>query len=788
MRLQQLALRVHGDGQRLRFHDRLTVISGIDVADRQGVVEVIVGTLAGEATVSSELAYVARAGQRVTVDQTAEGTFHTFHDDGTPAVPPNLLFGLSVQELFTLMYVDGVQLGIFQQGPSEPKELADARAALAALTDQLGAAVMARDAARSLGQALRAIDVQMAQVEVGRPKRRYARMVLDLHRLENERAALLAAPQDARADEVLVRHLGALRPMAAQWRDTARKLSDARKAFGDRARLDPDTLAGALNIPDRPPHDLDALVENLAAAEAQRATLSARLAGMMAAHLESPSHPDVARLARADQAHLWKVGQRAIEVGRRLEQESMALGGLGPEGETPAMAREIESAHRAVEHAQEVVDERKRTAVGAGVSAALGAAAVPLAPFVAPLALAGGAAAAYWAVLGPRQQLADAQDWETETLIRAGVPSYLSFHLRRMQALNDPTLRAGLDKASHEHRRVMTEWRLLAGDISPVEAAKLKDEVRAYAASVAALDGLGDDLTKARRRLTEEIEPSVEAARTALIESCRPFGVEHATLAADLVRQLAEVARVARLQAALQAAEADELEARNALQSALSRLGFVTGPVEERVSAFEHDANLAEQRVHDRMVGRSVPEMSAEIERLDELVESEYRPEFGRSFTEADAKEPDPEELQARRDMTATAFYMASQIAPDVARIADRKSALERRVAVLEEQYGELGVPSPRKIAEIERHLQERLANLRHCGVGGESLPLLLDECFVHLRADVKWSMLDLIDRLAAHAQVVYLTNDAEVATWGRRRAATGGVGFLDPLRRAVAY
>src|SRR5207253_1061359 len=93
MRLQQLALRVSGDGQKLRFHERLTVISGISVEDRQGVVEVILGTLAGEPTVSSELAYVGRSGQRITVDQTAEGTFHTFHDDGTPAPPPSTHLG-----------------------------------------------------------------------------------------------------------------------------------------------------------------------------------------------------------------------------------------------------------------------------------------------------------------------------------------------------------------------------------------------------------------------------------------------------------------------------------------------------------------------------------------------------------------------------------------------------------------------------------------------------------------------------------------------------------------------
>jgi hypothetical protein len=177
-----------------------------------------------------------------------------------------------------------------------------------------------------------------------------------------------------------------------------------------------------------------------------------------------------------------------------------------------------------------------------------------------------------------------------------------------------------------------------------------------------------------------------------------------------------------------------------------------------------------------------VRELDREIERLEALAQTEYRPEFGSTVGAADAKEPDPEELQARRDMTATAFHMANRLVPDVARIADRASAVERRVNLLEEQYGDIGVPSPAKSAEVECYLQERLAALRHCGRESEGLPLLLDECFLHLRADAKWAMLDLIDRLSGHAQVVYLTHDHDVAMWARRRATTGTIAYLDPL------
>lgn len=791
MRLQQLALRVSGDGQKLRFHERLTVLSGISATDRQGVVEVVLGTLAGEATVSSELAYVGRSGQRVTVDQTAEGTFHTFHDDGTPAMPPSVHLGLSVHQLFQLMYVDGRQLGILQQGPAEPKELLEARAALAALTDQLEAARVARDAAESFRLELLSIDEEIRQIDAGRPRRRYAGMVLDLEELRAERAALTSTPVEAGADRALASHLALLRPVAARWREATRRRSDATQAFGaERVRLDRHTLAGALNIPDQVPLELERLVDELAAAEAQRATLSARLAGLMASHLESPSHPDVARLARAEQDRLWRVAVRAIHTGQTLETESIRLGGLVAEadGETPALVQEIESAHAAVEQAEEVIEKRRMGVVAAGGAAALGAMALPLSPFLAPLALAGSAAAAYWSVFAPRQQLAEAQDWETDALIRAGVPSYLSFHLRRMEALKDPSLRMPLERAAQEHRRAMAEWRLLAGDMSPLEAAELEDEVRAYAASVSALEGLGDDVTETRRRLTDEVEPLVEQARGALIDVCRPFGIEHPTLAADLVRQLAEVAKVARMQEALESAEAEEYEARTILGDLLNRLGHHEGDLPTRVAAFEERASGAERRVRARTKGRSIHDLAREIERLEALAVTEHRSEFGTAFTPADAKEPDPDHLQMRRDLTSTAYHTANRLVPDVARIADRKAALERRVAILEEEHGEVGVPTTGKMAELERYLQERLAALRHCGVEAESLPLLMDECFLHLRADAKWAVLDLVDRFSGHAQVVYLTDDAEVATWARRRATTGSIAFLDPLRHQLSH
>lgn len=789
MRLQQLALRVHGDGARLRFSNRLTVIGGLSRRDRQGLVEVLLGTLAGEPTVASELAYIDRTGRRVVVDQTAEGAFHVSYDDGNLALAPSTTLGLSVHELFELVYLDAGRLGLEPQGPVEPRELAEARAALAALNDQLEAAKVARDAADALRMELVGIEREISQIETGRPRRRYAQLLVELEALRSERAALSAGADDCAVDSAVAAHAAELRPLAHRWREADRRRAEAARQFGDRDRLDEHALAGGLALPDKAPLNLERLVDVLAGAEARRASASARLAGLMAEHVPAPSHPDIARLARHDQDLVWAAADRAVRSALALERASVLAGGMvvADDDDTPAIVQEIEYAHQAVEKAQELLEKRRFGIVAAGGAAALGAMALPLAPVVAPLALAGAASAAWWSLIGPRQLLAEAQGWEEDALVRAGIPSYLIFHLRRMEAAADPALRAQLEQAHAEHRAGMGEWRRLSGDLSPLEALELEPEVRAYAAAVAALDELSQEAQHLRSMLLEEIEPAVESAREELMEVCRPFGIETPTLAADLIHQLVDLAHRARLQHGLEQAEAEEAAARGPVEDHLDRLQAPAGPTAIRLDAFEAWAVAAEERTRARARRRPAEEIDAEIARLEALSLAEHRPEYGTVFTAADAREPDREELEARRSMTRTAYNTARRLVPDVEKIADRRAAVERRVALLEAGHDEElgGVPSPEKVTLIERELQERLARLRHCGAAAEGLPLLLDEAFVHLRPDVKWRFLDLIDRLSAGAQVLYLSEDPGVATWARRRASAGSIAYLDPVNEA---
>lgn len=83
--------------------------------------------------------------------------------------------------------------------------------------------------------------------------------------------------------------------------------------------------------------------------------------------------------------------------------------------------------------------------------------------------------------------------------------------------------------------------------------------------------------------------------------------------------------------------------------------------------------------------------------------------------------------------------------------------------------------------SELAQALIERMAELRHAGARGESMPLLLDEPLAGVAPSVKTWVLELIARSAGSPQVVYLTDDEDVASWARMEAISGELSILEP-------
>jgi hypothetical protein len=91
--------------------------------------------------------------------------------------------------------------------------------------------------------------------------------------------------------------------------------------------------------------------------------------------------------------------------------------------------------------------------------------------------------------------------------------------------------------------------------------------------------------------------------------------------------------------------------------------------------------------------------------------------------------------------------------------------------------------PSLRAVepADLAHALVARLAELRHAGPGGQSLPLILDEPLNGVEPSIKQWMLELVGRSAGTPQVVYLTEDEDVAAWARMEAMAGHLAVIEP-------
>jgi hypothetical protein len=786
VRFEELSLRIPGDELRMRFHKRITVVSGLEAPERRGLVDSLLGTVADGPNGQTVLTYIDGQGRRVTVSRTDDGAVLHTYDDGSLAPDFAGVLGLDGRRLRELCHIDETGVGLFAAdlGVPEAPELAEARAALAAISHELEAAMAARQAVEALREEMAGIDERVREAEEGGAKRRYARLLAQLEQVRAEAAAARTGDVGAASDKRFMQHGREASRLVKQWTQASKKLEEAQRRFGSRERLDEATLAQAEATPARVPAKLDALVRAYSDAEGRRQELADHLASLATSRLPEPSHAAVVRLASADQDAVWATARHVLETAARLDEESLALGGLDAVGVNLDVATEIEMAHAAVEEAERhLAARRKQGLLATGAAGLIGVATLPIIPLVAPVALIGAAGAALWSFVGPRKGVEEAEADEQAVLQKAGVPTYLSFHMRRIDATIDPSARERLHLSAMEHRMSLSEWQELAGDLAPADALALEQEVRRYAAAVASLGGAADEIDAVRRELGEVAEPAADKARAALMRACAPYGVDDPTLAAGMVRQQAEFAATAHLQRQLESAEIEAAEARHGLEAILDQTGVEGHDVATRVAALEEAIAGARRRDQARTHTRPREEIEAELSRLEALARREHRPEWGTAVEPDDSEEPDVTDLQRRRSVAAQAYETAATLVPDVEHLVDRKAAVERRVHVLESSLGG-GLGSDGggvDVEDVRRQLIARLTDAR-TGGGDEVLPVVLDEPLARVRGESKWDLLDLLDRIAEKTQVVYLTDDHDVVLWARRRAGNGSLMLLEPV------
>lgn len=784
MRLENLTLHIGGEEVVMRFHDRLTVVSGIGAAERAEMAELLVGALAGTFPHPTDVTYVDSSGCRAVHSCDGRGGTTTVYEDGSPA--PDLVrnLGLDADALSKVVRVAASDLGLLDTDISAPAtgELGEARNRLAVLNRDVQHALDARARVEALRDRLGEIDAEIRASRESEGKRRFARILVDLERVRAEAAVLRGGAESAEADRRLIAAAAPVHELADEWRQAADRVNDLTERMGGRERMDRRSLEQALAAPAELPPGLEEMAAALHRAESERDELARLLAAEATDHLPEPSHPGVARLARLDQDLVWEMNQRVLDAALRVEQASLQLGGLEAEGLAPAIVSELEQAHNEVEQSEQALQERRGKTVAAtagGLVAAAGALAAL--PVVAPVGLAGAAGAAAWGLVSPKRRLARALAREEDALTKAGAPTYLSFHMRRIDATLDRDARAALEEAAAEHRRAQTEWASISEGLSALEAIEVEDEIRGYAEALAALEQDRSEIEAMHRRLAHELEPAVSDARRALLEAIRPYGIDDPTAAVQAATEAAMRATIARLQVELEEAELAEEQVSEKLMARLAELGFDEGDVGSRVGGFDWALGAAQERARARSAARPPAVVAAELARLEDLARTENRAEWGSSVTKDDAEGPDEDALQRERAQVAASYAAACRELPELDVLVDRRNALERRVRVLEAESGDSAGPVV-EAGDLEPQLLARLAGARRPGTADETLFLVLDEPFAKVRGEGKWAALDMVERLGSQVQMLYLSDDPDVVAWARRRVAVGAVTLMEPV------
>jgi uncharacterized protein YhaN len=75
----------------------------------------------------------------------------------------------------------------------------------------------------------------------------------------------------------------------------------------------------------------------------------------------------------------------------------------------------------------------------------------------------------------------------------------------------------------------------------------------------------------------------------------------------------------------------------------------------------------------------------------------------------------------------------------------------------------------------------QRVDDVRTFGPASESLPLIIDDAFSGLKADLKAKILGILVQVSESQQVVLLTSEDDVADWARSEAIHGTMSIIEP-------
>lgn len=789
MRFDEFVLRVPGDEFRLRFHEQLTVLAGVGPAERQALLDSIVGALTGEAD-GAVLSGTDHTGRPVELTALGGQVRTRYLDDegGQPPAPVGW-FAPDAATLRDLVVITG---DLIAGVPSDDHDdgspqLAQARAALRAVDQERQAALDARAAVEAALARMAELDEAMREAEAGAARREYAAVVAELERVREEKEALAADDDAAAADRELLAEAPGLHRLAATWVQAADAVDAARAAADDDDPVEDAELAFLEKVPAEAPEDLPRLLHAAAAADREVAAIRSSLHAVATAALADPEDERIIALASVDQGLLWRSHERVTAARAEVERERLRVGGIGA-GPSSTLVEAMEDAHARWEAADTVVQERRLVVVGGG--ALLSVLALPglglFGPFLALLVLIGVAAGVGHLLVRPTLARAQAARDEKAALEPLGASTYLAFHMRRIDATLEPAGRERLELAEAELGLAERGWASISGGIDHADAEELAEPVRALASEIQTRHGALEELGELRRVLEDERLPAAAAATEALLAALVPYGVaaeDVAGVAPDVVLAVVQarvaLGHVARRRRAVLDAEADEEKAADLLDEVLARLGYHDGGMlPARFEAAGWAIERAAEHEAARAAARAPEVIDADLARLGAEASRLRRPDFA-GVTAADAAEIDLDAIRAERDALSVSLAEHERAGADLDRLSARRAEL---AAALTE--AELALSAERgehiEVQRVRTALLAHLARVSNLGPLAEPLPVLLDDPLARVPAECKWELMDMLRRLGEKTQLLYLTDDAFIGAWAR--GSQHGLLLLEPV------
>jgi hypothetical protein len=198
------------------------------------------------------------------------------------------------------------------------------------------------------------------------------------------------------------------------------------------------------------------------------------------------------------------------------------------------------------------------------------------------------------------------------------------------------------------------------------------------------------------------------------------------------------------------------------------------------------EADVSAREREAMTLGRDPEEVRAELERARAAASRLGRPGWPVRPELPVGPDPDLAGLHEERASVGAELTGLNAAVVDLPRLNDRRSALRRRVEVLEGDAGAAGPPlmDPQ---ELELYVLGRFASARRIGPEAEPVPMLVDDALVDLKRTDKWRVLDLVARLGEATQVVYLTNDDDAIEWAQQRSAEGTIALVESRDTSTA-